>query len=116
MKIISTNISNLEQNKKEIYILTKGVTLSVQKMTDEQLERVYPVHGYALYEDVNAKGEVVEVLAIKTDGVVLSTVSATFKREFLDIVDIMDGDEFSIHVIRGVTRGGRTFYTCSLDI
>ena len=45
MKIISTNIKDLEQNKKEIYILTKGVTLSVQKMTDEQLERVYPVHG-----------------------------------------------------------------------
>lgn len=116
MKIIRTNIADLESNKKEIYILTKGVTLSVQKMTDEQLEKVYPVHGYALYEDVNARGEVVEVLAIKTDGVVLSTVSATFKREFFDIVDIMENDAFSIHVIKGMTRGGRTFYTCSLDI
>lgn len=116
MKIISTNIKDLEQNKKEIYILTKGVTLSVQKMTDEQLEKVYPVQGYAIYEDTNFNGEVVEVLAIKTDGVVLSTVSETFKREFLEIVDIMDGDEFSIHVIKGVTSKGRTFYTCSLDI
>ena len=116
MKILRTNIADLENNKKELYILTKGVTISVQKMTDEELSVAHPVKGFVLYEDVNARGEVVEVLAIKTAGCVLSTVSATFKREFFDIVDIMEDSDFAIRVIKGLTRGGRTFYTCALDI
>lgn len=116
MEIIKTNIENLEKNRKEFYVLTKGVTLSVQKMTEEELAKVYPVRGYALYSEVNARGEVVEVLAIKSDGVVLSTISNTFKKEFFDIFDIMGEEEFSIHVVKGLTRGGRTFFTCSLDV
>ena len=116
MKIIKTNIEDLANNKKDLYILTKGVTTSVQKLTDEELSVAHPVKDYVLYQDVNTKGEVVEVLAIRTAGFVLSTVSETFKREFFDIVDIMDSEPFAIRVIKGVTRGGRTFYTCALDV
>lgn len=116
MKILKTNLADLESNKKEMYVLTRGVSLSVQKMTDAEREKAYPVRGFALYEEVNNRGEVVEVLAIKSDGVVLSTVSTTFKNEFFYINDLMDGDPFSIRVVKGETKAGRTFYTCALDI
>lgn len=116
MQILKTSIEDLENNKKELYILTKGVTKSVQKLTDEELSEPHAVHGFVLYEEENARLETVEVLAIKTDGFVLSTISATFKKEFFDIVDIMGDEPFAIRIIKGQTRGGRTFYTCALDI
>ena len=116
MKILKTNIPDLESNKKELYILTRGVSLSVQKMTDEELSKAYPVNGYALYEEENSTGEMVEVLAIKTTGTVLSTISQTFKDEFLYIADLFGNDPFSIRVVRDVSSKGRTFYTCALDI
>lgn len=116
MEILKTSIKDLESNKKELYILTKGVTKSVQKLDDNELSVAHPVRGYVLYTEENARMELVEVLAIKTDGFVLSTISATFKKEFFDIVDIMGEEPFSIRVIKGQTRGGRTFYTCALDI
>lgn len=116
MKILRTNIIDLEENKKELYVLTRGVTLSVQKMKEADLEKAYPVNGYALYEETNSKGEVVEVLAIKSAGVVLSTVSATFKEEFFFIADLMGNEPFSIRVVKGKTKSDRTFYTCALDI
>lgn len=116
MKILKTNIPDLESNRKEMYVLTRGVSLSVQKMTDEDRTKAYPVHGFALYEEVNNKGEVVEVLAVKSEGVVLSTISQTFKDEFFYIADIMGDEPYSIRIVKDVSSKGRTFYTCALDI
>lgn len=116
MKILKTNIPDLETNRKEMYVLTRGVSLSVQKMTDADREKAYPVHGFALYEELNNDGDVVEVLAVKSEGVVLSTISKTFKDEFFYIADIMGDEPYAIRIVKDVSAKGRTFYTCALDI
>ena len=43
MKLIKTNIENLEQDKKMLYRLTMGDSKGVAKMSDEELDRSYPV-------------------------------------------------------------------------
>lgn len=115
MKIIKTDIHELEKNKVMVYKMTKAPSLSVQKMTDEQLAAVYPVTAYLLYEDVNSRGETIEVLSILSGSDVISTVSATLKKSFFEIVEIMGDDEFSIRFRSGESKNKRRFFDCVLD-
>lgn len=115
MEIIKTDIANLRDDKKTFYRMTKGETLNVKNMTDEDLDREYPVNGYLLYKDTNNRGEDVEILAILSDGgTVVTTVSATFKKSFFEMVELFEDDPFSIRVISGVSRNGRSFFDCTL--
>lgn len=98
-------------NKEELYKLTRGQSLNVK----DAVGTTFMVDGYLMYEEVNSKGENVEVLAVlDSEGHVYSTISATFKREFEFIWELMDGDQFSITIIGGVTKNNRDYVSCTL--
>ena len=110
MNIISTNINC--DDKRAVYKLTKSAGVSVK---DCEQGEIIEFGCYAEYEDVKPDGHVEKVLSIVTpDGVKYSTVSATFKREFYEILDLMDGEDFSIVVCKGTTKAGRDYVSCEL--
>ena len=115
MEIIRTNVDTT--NKKLLYKLTRSAGKMVQDTEDR---KSIPVAAYALYNDPkeNKDGTMKENLVlsfINPDGEKFSTVSATFQREFFDIVDIMQDEAFSVLLIHGTTKGGKPFVTCELD-
>ena len=117
MTILKTNIENLSADKKALYRLTKSGGTNVK---DIEPDKSHKVEAYALYTDVKRgkDGEEKEqtVLAVVlADGTKLQTISPTFIEGFLEVVDIMDGEEFSIITRKSVSKGGREFVYCELD-
>ena len=115
MEIIKSNISTA--NKVDVYRLVKSSGSMVQEAPDGMS---VPVAKWALYNDPKEQKDGTfkdnEVLSfIDHAGVKYSTVSATFIREFLDIVAIMDPDPFAIIIKHGTTKAGKAFVTCELD-
>ena len=104
--------SNKELTKRESYKLT--LDPAIKKMKDfigVQIE----VAAYCIYKDVNKDGKEVEVLSIMDkDGGVCATNSETFKRDFMNIEELMDGEEYTIEIISGQSKSGREFITCTL--
>ena len=79
--------TNKELTKEEKYFLTKAQ--DVQKMT-EAVDQILDLTAWAIYTDVNADGEEVELFSMRTvDGETYATNSATFIRAFRDILDII---------------------------
>lgn len=104
--------SNKELNKRESYKLT--LDPAIKKMKDFIGVQI-DVAAYCLYKDVNKDGNEVEVLSVMDkDGGVCATNSVTFKRDFMNIADLMDGDDYTIEVISGLSKAGREFITCTL--
>lgn len=102
-----------EFTKSELYKMTKSPSIiSVNNVEDNtELE----VAGYLVFTDTNSNGEDVEILSIMgTDGIVWCTQSETFKKNFLDIYSIFDGDIFTIVKLSGATKSGRPFVNCDL--
>lgn len=115
MKILKTNIENLEENTLMLYKLTKGKTnKSANKLDDEELEREYPVTAYLLYEDENNKGETVKLLSILSGNEVITAQSATVQKSFFEIIDLVKGRDFSIKFTDGKTKSDRRFMDCDL--
>ena len=104
--------SNKELTKRESYKMT--LDPAIKKMKDfigVQLD----VSAYCLYSDVNKDDDEVEVLSIMDkDGCVYATNSLTFKKDFMNIADLMDGEDYAIEVISGQSKAGREFITCTL--
>lgn len=115
MQILATNFENLKDSKKLLYKMTVSAGKNVQKMTEEERSKSYPVDVYVLYDDVNEKGEEHQILAILSGKDKLSTISQTFIKSFMRIVDLMDGDPFSILVTGGESKNGRKYVDCELD-
>ena len=117
MKILSTNIENLSENKKTLYKLTKTPGVNVK---DIEPDKSHGVAAYALYSDTktdkdgNEKEQKVLAVILNT-GEKLQTISPTFIGAFMEIVDIMDGEEFSIITRKSTSKGGREYVTCELD-
>lgn len=104
--------SNKELNKRESYKLT--LDPAIKKMKDFIGVQI-DVAAYCLYKDVNKDGMEVEVLSVMDkDGGVCATNSETFTRDFMNIADLMDGDDYTIEVISGQSKAGREFITCTL--
>ena len=117
MKILKSNVENIENEKKLVYRLTKGTAVSLANMDDEQLDQSWPVDAWLLYEDTNASGNTNTILSILSGHTVLSGQSAPFRETFLEIVDIMEDEPFSIHVQHRVSgKSKRKYVTCSLDV
>lgn len=118
MKFIKTNID--ETNKKEVYRMTKGDSLKVQ---DLERGASFPVDKFAVYEELKTRnkqdGTTEEynqtVLTFVSGNMKIGTISATFIKSFLEIVDIMDGDHFAIVITGGKSRNGRDYVNCELD-
>ena len=98
---------------KEIYFLTMSPT--IQKMSDAE-SQIIEVVAWALYEDENSKGEMQEILSIKTpENEIFATNSKTFKEDFVKMNELFNsmGEEVhSIKVSSGVSKNDRKFITC----
>lgn len=116
MKILDSNIENIQNEKKLIYLLTKGTSISFKDMTDEELDRSYPVDAFLIYEDTNSNGNTSTLISIMSDKTILGGQSKPFIDSFKEIVDIMGDEAFSIHVNKRTSNKGRSFYTATLDV
>ena len=102
-------------SKVEIYLMTSSPDVEALKNVSD--ETSIPVDGYILFKDKNQNGEETDILSIITpDRKVYACQSSTFKRSFLEIFELMDGESFSIIKKSGVTKGGRDFINCVLDV
>lgn len=100
----------------DIYSMTKGSgILKMQYAKGEVLN----VSKYVLYNDVNQKDEVQEVLAVETvQGVRYATNSKTFIRNFFDILSAFEnmGEEFGMAFLvgSGTSKNGREYLCCDI--
>lgn len=105
-----------EFNKVEEYLLTISPSIHILNKVEDGT--IIPVAGWALYTD--SKGpdaDPVEILSIITPtGEVYSCQSATFKRCFFDIENIMGDASHAIIKRSGTSKSGRPFIECVLDI
>lgn len=104
-----------EFNKVETYLLTSSPDAeSLKNVSDETS---IPIDGYILFKDKNHNDEETDILSLITpDKKVYACQSQTFKRSFLEIFELMDGEPFSIIKKSGVTKGGCDFINCVLDV
>jgi hypothetical protein len=115
MEIIRGNIDT--NNKYEVYKLTKSAGEMVQNAPDGIS---IPVASWLLYNDPKegkdgTKKDNIILSFVDNDGVKYSTVSATFQREFNDIVELMGSTPFALLIKHGTTKAGKPFVTCELD-
>lgn len=118
MKILETS---RDFTAKEIYNMTQDkAVISVKNVPSNS---ILNVNGYVMFEDENKDGETSEILSIigaNADGEVevWACQSATFKRSFKDIVDIvkqsgMDLDlGIDIQKLDGESKSGRAYVDC----
>lgn len=102
-----------ENNKRMIYALTRGESVSVK---DVPAGTVIHPEVWCNYDDEDSKGETKNILAIAAEGVVYTTISPTFKREFEAIADIMQDEPYDLKIIHGTTKAGREFVTCTMPL
>lgn len=100
-----------DYSKREIYELTKSP--KIQKMSEHVGEQLQ-VDQYLLYEDGENKDVPIQILSIRSGDVVIATNSATVIKEFLGIVELMDGDRFAVEILTGTSKNGRTYLTVAL--
>ena len=112
MNIIDTNIANINESKKVMYKLTRAKGMNIK---DLENGTCLPVDVWALYTDVNTKGNEQTVLTIISGEEKYHTISPTFQRDFADIVSLMDGEDFAIIITKATSKSGREFVTCELD-
>ena len=88
----------------------------VKKMSEAD-GSVLEVKSWIQYIDTDSKtGEQKEVLTIATtDGEMFGTISVTFLREFLDIVNFFGDDVGMIRVVSGKSKAGRNYITCTVE-
>lgn len=115
MQIIRTNIDTA--NKKEVYRMIKSEAINMQTL---EKGTSIPVDAFCVYTEDKPdpkSGEVVTstVCSLISKGKKYATISQTFIREFMDILDVMADEPFSIIITGGTSRGGRKFVSCELD-
>ena len=106
----SRDFSEVEQ-----YLMT--LDNGIKTLKDVEDNTVIPVAGYLEFTDTKQNGETVEILSIITsNNEVYSCQSATFKKSFYNIADIMKDKEFSVIKTSGETKAGRPYIDCRLDV
>ena len=118
MEFIKTNIN--PQDKKQVYRLTKGDSIKVQ---DLERGASFPVDLFAVYleektrqkQDGSAEAYTTTVLSFTSGNMKIGTISQTFIKSFLEIVDIMEDEKFSIIITGGKSKNGREYVNCELD-
>lgn len=118
MNFIKTNIDTA--NKKQVYRMTKGES---QKIEGLEKGISLSVDKYALYEESKTRKKqdgteeeyMQTVLTFTSGDYKFGTISATFIKSFLEIVEIMGEDPFAIIVTGGESKSGRKYVNCELD-
>lgn len=118
MTFLRSNIKT--EDKKQVYRMTKGDSLKI-----EGLEKglSLPVDKFALYTETKDRkkqdGTIEQyeqtVLTFTSGPHKFGTISATFIKSFLEIVDIMGEDKFAIIITGGESKSGRKYVNCELD-
>ena len=104
-----------EFSKVEIYLMTSSP--DVESLKNVSDETSIPIDGYILFKDKDQNGEETDILSFITpDKKVYACQSQTFRRSFLEIFELMDGEAFSIIKKSGVSKGGRDYINCVLDV
>jgi len=102
-----------ELSAQELYHLTMNPTTRNVKDNDTQ---EIEVEAWAIYKDVNSKGEEQTILAIMTpEKEVIATNSKTFREDFLKMQELFEQMGEQVHTIKivsGQSKNERTFYTC----
>lgn len=112
---IIINETSKEFTEVEEYLMT--LDKSITSLKDVEDNTSIPVAGYLTFTDEKSNGEDVEILSIITpDKEVFSSQSATFKRSFHDISNILHGKPFSVIKLSGTTKAGRPYIDCALDV
>lgn len=114
--MINVTYTSREFSEVETYLMT--IAPSIKSMKDVADGTSIAVAGIMSFEDVDEQtGEVDIITSIITpENVVYAFQSATFKRSLSDIANIMHGKPFSVIKTSGVSKGGRDFINCELDI
>lgn len=118
MNFIQTNIDTAD--KKAVYRMTKGES---QKIEGLEKGITLPVDKYALYEESKTRKKqdgteeeyTQTVLTFTSGDCKFGTISATFIKSFLEIVDIMGEDPFAIIITGGESKSGRKYVNCEMD-
>lgn len=99
-------------SKRTIFKLTEGKnTTKVSDAVGMQIK----VSCWIIYEDVDARGETMEVLSIQgSDGEIYTTISNVFKKSFDRIVETFGDEDIEIIILDGQTKNGRTYYDCTI--
>lgn len=112
---ITINTQSKDFSEVEQYLMT--LDRGIKCLKDVEDNTSIPVAGYLTFTDEKDGGDIVDILAIITpDNEVFSCQSATFKRSFDNITNIMHGKQFSIIKVSGTTNAGRPYIDCTLDI
>lgn len=118
MNFIQTNIDTAD--KKAVYRMTKGES---QKIEGLEKGITLPIDKYALYEEPKTRKKqdgteeeyTQTVLTFTSGDCKFGTISATFIKSFLEIVDIMGQDSFAIIITGGESKSGRKYVNCEMD-
>lgn len=112
MKITRTN---KDLTKEEKYMMTKSPSIvSIKDIPDNTEIEIY---AWCEYNDISKDGEETELLSIMDSNFnVYACQSATFKRNFFDLVDIFENETFTIKKLSGTTKAGRPYINCDLVI
>lgn len=112
--MIKVTETSRELEKVEQYLMTQASNIKVVKDIPDGTK--INVKAWCKFVDTKEDGTEVELLSILDDNkVAYSCQSATFKRSFLDIADLM-GEEFTIVKTSGTTNAGRPYVNCELDV
>lgn len=118
MNFIQTNIDTAD--KKAVYRMTKGES---QKIEGLEKGITLPIDKYALYEEPKTRKKqdgteeeyTQTVLTFTSGDYKFGTISATFIKSFLEIVEIMGEDPFAIIITGGESKSGRKYVNCEMD-
>ena len=100
-----------EYSKRDIYILTKSP--KIEKMSNHVGEKL-SVDKYIIYEDGDNRETPVQILSIQSGELVVATNSVTAIKEFNGIRDLMEDEPFSVEIMTGNSKNGRTYLTLAL--
>lgn len=114
---MSITINNTSRDFTEVEQYLMTLDRSVKSLKDVEDNTSIPVAGYLTFTDEKENGDSVDILSIITpDNAVFSCQSATFKRSFDNITNIMHGKQFSVIKVSGTTKNGRPYIDCALDV
>lgn len=112
---ITINSQSKDFTEVEQYLMT--LDRGIKSLKDVEDNTSISVTGYLTFTDEKENGDSVDILSIITpDNEVFSCQSATFKRSFDNIANIMHGKSFSIIKVSGTTKAGRPYIDCALDV
>ena len=112
---ITINSQSKDFTEVEQYLMT--LDRGIVSLKDVEDNTSISVAGFLSFTDEKENGDSVDILSIITpDNEVFSCQSATFKRSFDNIINIMHDKQFSVIKVSGTTKAGRPYIDCALDV